>query len=497
MTALLRLSSPLSRPQALALMAILAVGTAARVYVMSHFEPASGDGPLRAAMADWWVRGLWPLDTTFAQHGDFWLYARLPIAGPWPPGHFVLAGLFILIFHDPVLSTRLLSLLLGIASIFLLYHIAAKIFGTTAGLLSAATLSLLPLHVTLSTNPLSDVPAVFFLLAIFAVVLRGLEAGFPTSLLLLLAVLTFVGTMIRYELWLTLPAISATYWYRQRSVWRTCLISILVSLAPLLWIFSTWIHYGNPFVSFRDVLSDVYPVGVLAGLSITTEKLDLVAGYFIVMASALGSALILADLRSEPGRAAKAIYLIVVFLQLIFLVWFTSQRGGNQADRYALIAVVLMIPLAAHALSGDGSPVSNGLIGAAMIGSVLFAVHLHHHHLYIRHGVPADVSAATAWLSGRLTPGETFVSTRLNGDAHTIDLLTRNTPYNVAYSHFSAEELTATWDSVRPSYVVVLSGEKPGDRLLQEFASEIDLSDPAAKFGEISIYRVKHNYGSR
>ena len=196
-----------SRLQFLALTAILVVGAAARVYVMARFEPAPGDGLLRASMAERWVHGLWPLDTTYVEYAHAgWEYMRLRLSGPWPPAHTVLGGLFVLIFEDPVFSVSLLSLLLGIMSIWVLYHITTKIFGVSVGLLSAATLALLPLHITLSTNPLTEVPAVFFVLAILAVTLKGMEAGFSASLLVALCVLTFVGTMIRYELWLAIPA---------------------------------------------------------------------------------------------------------------------------------------------------------------------------------------------------------------------------------------------------------------------------------------------------
>jgi hypothetical protein len=103
MNALFHRSDPNFRLQALALIAVLTVGAAARVYVMSHYEPAAGDGLLRALMAEWWVRGLSPLDHILVKlNHAHWTYMRLPITGPWPPGHTLLAGLFILVFRDPV-----------------------------------------------------------------------------------------------------------------------------------------------------------------------------------------------------------------------------------------------------------------------------------------------------------------------------------------------------------------------------------------------------------
>jgi hypothetical protein len=145
------------------------------------------------------------------------------------------------------------------------------------------------------------------------------------------------------------------------------------------------------------------------------------------------------------------------------------------------------------------------LIGVAIIGSMLFSFHTHRgKNLYIRRSLPDAVSEAAEWLGDRLRPGQTFISTRLAGDAHTLGLRTRSTLYNVAYQGDSAEELLAIWNAVRPSYVVILLGEDPGNQLLQQFGSQIDLSepptkfgDPSAKFGQILIYGVKKDNPSR
>ena len=209
---------------------------------------------------------------------------------------------------------------------------------------------------------------------------------------------------------------------------------------------------------------------------------------------------VMIDLRSDNSAAKRVVYLGVTWVQVAFLVWFVSQRGSSLWDRYVLIAVVLIVPLAAYAFSDNSSLTKRCFVGVAMIGSMLLSVYIDHSTLYIRFKVPDAVSEATAWLERRLEAGETFISTRLKGDAPTIDLVTGSMPYNVAYSHHSDEELQDVWRSVRPSYMVVLAGEEPGNRLLQQFRSQIDWSEPperlgeiSEEFGEISIYRVKHD----
>lgn len=488
-------SSP--RPQTLALLIILAAGMAARVYVMWRFEPAPGDGLLRALMADWWVQGLAHLDTTPVEYGRAgWWYLRLPTTGPWPPGYTVLTGLFGLPFHDALFSASLLSLLLGVLSILLLYYVIIKTFDAPIALLSAATLSFLPLHVTLSANPLTEVPALFFLLAILALLMRAIELEFPYRFLFPLVILTTIGTMIRYEIWLILPIISAAYLYVRRAWWPAILVSIIISVAPLLWLLSSWLHYGSLLANFGSALPDVDRLGLAGAALLIISKLNWSAGPFIVVASVLGGSLALMSVRLERTSVNRMIYLGVVLLQMAFLVWFASQRGATLWSRYVAICVALIIPFAAYALSRDRSVVSHCLVGLAMIGSMLFANDLDPIGLYIRRNVPDEVSAAAAWLDGRLGPEETFISTRLQGDAHMIGLITGSTPHNVAYANDTDEQLKALWNVVQPSYLIVLANEEPGVRLLQQFEGQIDLSGPVERFGQISIYRVKHDVSS-
>lgn len=484
------------RLQTLALITILAVGAALRVYVMASYAVAPGDGPLRALMAGWWVQGLRELDTSYVHHPYAgWEFMRLRLSGPWPPGHTVLAGLLILIFHDPLFATRLLSLTLGIASIWVMFYVAKKSFGTSSGIIASAILSTLPLHITLSTNPLTEVPAIFFLLAILAVTFKCTEVGFTVPLLIALSLLTFIATMIRYELWLVVPAIAVAHWQVRRSLSRTCAISAAMSLGPLLWMLSAWIHHGSPVASFGRALPEDTQVGLVPALMLVVDELSTSVGYFIVIAAALGATLCVIDLRGSRIAAMRVAYLTLCFLQLAFLAWFASQRGGSLWHRYVLISSVLILPLATYAYSNYDSIRKYIAIGIIMIGSVFVSFSMDRGTTYIRGSVPDAVVETAGWLQAHLGPHQAFLATRLKGDSHTVGLMTGGTPNNVAYPHHEDEELENLWDGLQPAYIVVLSGEEPGERLLQLFAGRIDSSSPPQEFGPISIYRVKGGGG--
>src|SRR5947207_15958324 len=67
-----------------------------------------------------------------------WLQHPAPqvVFDAYPPGHFWLMGLSALVVHDVVAAGRLLSLALGIASLFFVWNLARVVLGMWPGLLS-------------------------------------------------------------------------------------------------------------------------------------------------------------------------------------------------------------------------------------------------------------------------------------------------------------------------------------------------------------------------
>ena len=125
---------------------------------------------------------------------------------------------------------RSVSVLLGSCSIFLVYGIAKKMFGSRAGLWAGLVLALLPLHVVNSHYLTSDITMVFFLLLSFL----GLLVTFEKQ-----QIQNYAGTGIafglavaaKYNAMFFLPVVFASHFFPDKCPWRR----------------KSWLYFGAVF----------------------------------------------------------------------------------------------------------------------------------------------------------------------------------------------------------------------------------------------------------
>ena len=67
-----------------------------------------------------------------------------------PPLYYLILHYFITVFGDTELSTRLLSMVFGLCSIFMIYVVGSQIFNKEVGLLSSLLLAVSPVHIAFS-----------------------------------------------------------------------------------------------------------------------------------------------------------------------------------------------------------------------------------------------------------------------------------------------------------------------------------------------------------
>ena len=108
-----------------------------------------------------WYDELW---ATNVKLGDLRSLAFTAISDAHPPFYTVLMFLWIRIFGDSEISVRMPSLILGAASIFLVFAAAKYFIGNRAALIAALLLSLSPVHIWYSHEARSYSILVFFLL---------------------------------------------------------------------------------------------------------------------------------------------------------------------------------------------------------------------------------------------------------------------------------------------------------------------------------------------
>jgi hypothetical protein len=213
------------------LLALVSVAAALRVLSFLLSENAGGDALARAKLT-----ALWLQNPGLEFHFDVWL-----------PLHFWLMGALSTLVGDVELGSRLLSLLLGIASVWAVWALTDELDGDGSAAFSTILFTFYSLHVAYSATSSCDVPYLFFVLAGAALFFRGRRAG-GRWLLLLGGLSLTVGAGIRYEAWVVVAALNAVLLYRRE--FKRLAVFLPASCAwPAFWMAYEWGTRGHPLYS--------------------------------------------------------------------------------------------------------------------------------------------------------------------------------------------------------------------------------------------------------
>ncbi|RMG43049.1 MAG: phospholipid carrier-dependent glycosyltransferase [Candidatus Dadabacteria bacterium] len=115
-----------------------------------------------------------------------------------------------------ILAGRLVSVLAGTFSIYLTYLIGSYLYSARTGLIAAAVLAFLPLHVTCSRYIKEDVLLTFFILASLAAILKSVKED-RRGFLFLAGLAAGLSMSVKYSGALCLLIIAAAPWIRSKS----------------------------------------------------------------------------------------------------------------------------------------------------------------------------------------------------------------------------------------------------------------------------------------
>jgi len=320
------------------------LGTAFRILSWFFSKNNGGDALERAALAAHWL-----------QHPTFRF-----IFGVYPPGHFWLIGALALLIPDVTVASRLLSLLLGIASLFFVWKLSRSLYGDAAGMLSLAVFALYGLHIGYSTTSSSEVPYLFFVLVALYFFFLSFQEGWRRLWYLgISGIALSIAGSIRFEAWIVFGALFLVF----PMLWKWERVSsgrMRLALAPLLLFGATggawpivmmsycWRVYRDPLYLLSSTHARMTQVLAASGNSLGYE-LALIPGVLLVALSptAFAAAIYgIARSRHSPLQAAFA------GVTLFFLAVQTLEifRGGTLAvARYSLTPGAMLA-----VISGDG-----------------------------------------------------------------------------------------------------------------------------------------------
>jgi 4-amino-4-deoxy-L-arabinose transferase-like glycosyltransferase len=193
----------------------LAVAALARAAPFAFGFEHYGDAPVRIELAQRWAADphLWRGYLETFQYG---------------PLHLTFIGALLRLVGDRVLAARLLSLISGLAGVWLLHRLAERERGQEAGFWAALGLALSPLHIQASTTGASEAPFLALLLGAVLLVLRG-QIVAP-------ALLLGAAGLVRYDGWLYVPLLGGLLLWRRRDVLRTAAFAAVACVPAVLWM---------------------------------------------------------------------------------------------------------------------------------------------------------------------------------------------------------------------------------------------------------------------
>jgi 4-amino-4-deoxy-L-arabinose transferase-like glycosyltransferase len=223
--------------------ALTLISTGLLLRVLSYFfsDNAGGDASARVEKTAQWLQH--PVSALFF--------------GAYPPGHFYLIGFLSFLFGDVTFAGRILSLALGIGSLFVVWKLARMLYGDTAGMLSTAVFSLYSLHVGYSATSSSEVSYLFFLLLSMLFFFSYFHEGSNKAWFLAISgTCMSIAESIRYEAWVVFGgliiifALIVVWDFRLRRQWASLrpllIFGITGGIWPVLMMAYSWRVTGDP-----------------------------------------------------------------------------------------------------------------------------------------------------------------------------------------------------------------------------------------------------------
>lgn len=325
--------------------ALIGIGAVLRILSYFYSDNAGGDAWARVALTAQWLI-----------HPKFQI-----IFGDYPAGHFWLISAFNFFIHDVTVAGRLLSLVLGIATLFVFWKLAELLYGNTAALLSLAAFSFYSLHIGYSSTSSAETTYLFFLLAGIALFFSALREGSRSLWMLALAGLSLsVAETIRLEAWVIFFALGLALlvWLwgfgqskmnMKSKMWLMLAFGATGAAAPAFMMGYSWRVFGDPMraltlhnVVVIDLLRD-HPVALTYQLAITPVALLLTLSPFVLMGAIHGL------FKSFASRSGIVFVAVTLFFALV-QQWEIIQGKLLAMSRYSITLGTLLAVISGYGI---------------------------------------------------------------------------------------------------------------------------------------------------
>ncbi len=491
-------STPRGRGETALVTVITAVALALRITLVLTTIDASGDGPTRASAAYEWAQR-----------------PHLVGAGVWLPGFLYIAGLASMLAPYPWITSRLVNVLLGTATVPVCYLLATRLFGRPAGLLTASVVAVMPLHAALSASSLTETSFVAELalgtLCLIAAlgdepVRRNASTAAALRWPAFLAACAALGwaTLTRYEAWWLAPLYVLYVWRRTRARLPTLMLAAATLTVPIAWTIANAVILGDPLVGFTSArkggeIAGVTPSGPLPALGILATHTFHELGWLLPIACVVGFAWqAQASIRGAggPAKDARALWLALVAAFWVGIVIVAMPRGSTFYQRYLLAGLVLLLPLAVVPLRrwlGDDPRRLALVVVCACLSTVVPFALSERPPAWLTYTRPVVVEEIAQWLRTGPYRGRNVLLTDMHWQASYLTLYAPElaTRRRIVSNWLTDRDLHTIVTTMRPAILIT----RPGDEaLVARVETLLDVSihdgEPVHHLGDVVAYDI-------
>lgn len=285
-------------------------------------------------------------------------WSRNPViywSGLWLPIYTYLLGTLLKVHWDLYNTSRLLVYLSGGASLVLMFMLASQLFNSwKVGLVSCFLLAVNPVHIWLSSTPLTEMLHAMLVIAslwAFTLYLKN----FRRLYLYASACLIALASGIRFEAWLissiyslALVTLAALAFTRKQKGYPIIIRDVVLALIviwvfPIAWIIGNFTSTGNPLY-FLDAIKDykILNYGNNVSYAREVETWFRIDPFLVVLAVPI-LALIFLKNRKAPEALVYLVVVTVPFAIYLFLHGGQPEPPGNYL-RYSALFVFLFYP---------------------------------------------------------------------------------------------------------------------------------------------------------
>jgi 4-amino-4-deoxy-L-arabinose transferase-like glycosyltransferase len=375
-----------------------------RLIVLNFTIDVPGDGPTRATIAY-----IWSISPKFIDHGT------------WPPGFTYVVGTLSFFLKNPLYSARIFNLLIGTLTVPFFYILVRKVFSYSTSLFSTLLLVILPLHIGISASSLTEISALFAIVAAMVTLIIASEKTKWQILYLGLSILFLCwGEMIRYEIWLIVPLFPIYFFLKTRRPLFTIIMILLLLVFPTFWSIGNHLYYGDFLQGLSEGVRGSEAVGqksvnLINASKIIAKKSLAHLGIILFISLVIGVILQLYQIVKGKSNIEKLFYISVVFINWSVIFYFAIKRGLSLYDRYLLFSFVMSLPLVILPTTTYFRNNFKRLFIYIVAAIICIGISIRYYdpQIYITYRQPTEIKNLVDWLRRSPYDDEPILSTKM------------------------------------------------------------------------------------